>query len=528
MKVQELFRPLRGVTAAAALAIMVAGGTALDASAAESEKFVFLNTAPYDNLDPHQKFDVATVAVRLNIYDSLYRWLDNPPANTPWLAESFSVSDDGLRWTFKMKEGSKFHDGAEITADDVVYSMERIHALKKGAAGLIGSMLDPGMTKALDRYTVEFTLKQPSAIFQAVVPEIHVVNSALLKTHEEDGDWGSKWLSSNDAGSGSYKLDEFDPAVGFSLVRNEDHFMGWEGNPIDKAEFRVVEELNTRVLGLLKGEYHFAGGYFPEDQLKKLSDSEDLEVMNKEYMRLFLFHLHNQRAPLDDVHVRRAVNYAFDYDSFLNDVMKGEADRNKVPIPNNMWGAPADVEGYNFDLEKAKAELQQTAAKLDRPLEIAFITSFSVLEQAADIMQNGLRKIGIESNITNYTWPVLQEKMRQKETTPDLITMWISTYYADPHNWIGQMYDPKQAGTFRSASWYENAEVEALLDKGLTTQNQADRVGIYEEAARKVTEDAASVIVYNARWRGILNSNVEGMRFSPIGLGQELRWISWK
>ena len=167
---------------------------------------MFANESPYDTLDPHAAFDVGRVAVRLNLYDGLYRWVDNPPKLEPWLAESHTVSPDGLTYTFKLRHGAKFHDGAEITAEDVRYSAERILAMKKGAAALIATMIAPGATKALDRYTVQFTLTKPAAIFLAVVPEIHVVNSALLKKNEKDGDLGAAWLTSNDAGSGSYLL----------------------------------------------------------------------------------------------------------------------------------------------------------------------------------------------------------------------------------------------------------------------------------------------------------------------------------
>ncbi len=511
------------------MAVFVTFLLVVSCSQETARKFVFLNTVTYDNLDPHQNFDVATVAIRLNLYDGLYRWLDDaPPHLEPWLATDYEVSEDGLRWTFSLREGSMFHDGTEITAADVVYSFDRILGLQKGAASIIGSLVDAGMVKALDRYRVEFTLKKRSAIFLSIVPEIHVVNSALVRQHENDGDWGSVWLSENEAGSGSYQLDEFDPSIGFSATRFTGHFFGWEpAAHIDKVEFRVVEELNTRVLGLMKGKYHFAGGYFPDFQLQRLANSGTVEILDKEYMRLFLFQIHNQRAPLDNVHVRRALNYAFDYDAYLSTVMKGSADRNVVPIPNNMWGVPADVEGYEFDLEKAQAELDLSGIAIDRPLEIGLISGFSVLEQAAVVLQNGLRKIGIESTINSYTWPVLLEKVRKKETTPDLITMWISAYYVDPHNWIGQMYDPKQSGTYRSASWYVNPEVESLIDKGLTTLDQSARVSIYEDIARIVTEDAASLVVYNARWRGVLSNDIEGMRFCPVGVGQELRWLSW-
>src|SRR2546426_363382 len=279
-----------------AMILLAAMVIATAAPALAETRFVFANESPYDTLDPHAVFDVGRVAVRLNLYDGLYRWLDNPPVLHPWLAESHTVSADGLTYTFKLRQGVKFHDGAEVTAEDVRYSTERIFAGKKGAAALLSTMVAPGSTKALDRYTVQFTLGKPAAIFLAVVPEIHVVNSALLKKHEKDGDWGAAWLVSNDAGSGAFQVN-------------------------------------------------------------------------------------NQRPPLNDVNVRRAISYAFDYDGFNKDILSGSVERNPVPIPNNLWGVPRDVKGYTYDLEKAKQELAKAETKVDRPLSVGYLTGFSQTEQ---------------------------------------------------------------------------------------------------------------------------------------------------
>ena len=144
---------------------LVSMATISTSPAAAQTKFVFANESPYDTLDPHAAFDVGRVAVRLNLYDGLYRWEDNPPKLEPWLAESHTVSQDGLTYTFKLRHGAKFHDGAEITAEDVRYSAERILAMKKGAASLLATMIAPGATKAVDRYTVQFSLSKPAAIF---------------------------------------------------------------------------------------------------------------------------------------------------------------------------------------------------------------------------------------------------------------------------------------------------------------------------------------------------------------------------
>src|SRR5262249_17746731 len=168
--------------------------------------------------------------------------------------------------------GVKFHDGTEVKAQDVVYSLDRILALGKGASSLFKTMVDPGAAKAVDDYTVEFSLKKPSAIFLSIVPEIHIVNAALLKRNEAGSDWGQAWLSKNEAGSGAYQLTQFDPAIGFVAQRFADHFKGWGPKWLDEIEFRGVKDTNTRVLGLLRDDFQGIGGYLathPPHPIKK-------------------------------------------------------------------------------------------------------------------------------------------------------------------------------------------------------------------------------------------------------------------
>src|SRR5215813_8579912 len=488
-------------------------------------RFVFANESPYDTMDPHAAFDVGRVAVRLNLYDGLYRWLDNPPKLEPWLAESHTVSSDGLTYTFKLRRGAKFHDGTEITAEDVRYSMERILALKKGAAALLATMVAPGTTKAVDKSTVQFTLTKPASIFMAVVPEVHVVNAALLKKHEKDGDWGSAWLTNNDAGSGSYVLTKYDPAIGFIAKRFPGHFVPWGPKYIDEIEFRHVKEDNTRVLGMIKGDYQGTGGYLPNDQVKRLREASNVKIVEAESMRIMLFQINNQRPPLNDVNVRRAVSYAFDYDGFNKEILGGSVERNPVPIPNNLWGVPKDVKGYSYDLDKAKQELARAKAKVDRPLTVGYLQGFSQTEQAATVMANGLRKLGLETKMTSEVWPAMVERMKKSETSPDLVVYWISTYYADPHNWIGEMFHSGQWGTFKASSFYKNPRVDELLDTALKSNDRKVREKAYQDAARIVVDEAAGVWIYNTKYFGPWAKNLEGIRFSPIGNGQEMRWV---
>jgi ABC-type transport system substrate-binding protein len=513
--------------------LMAYGGTAAIAvsagldplRAAGKTRFVFANESDYDTVDPHAAFDVGRVAVRLNVYDGLMRWEDNPAVLKPWAAESHTISPDGLTYTFKLRHGVKFHDGSEVKAQDVVYSLDRILAVGKGAASLFKSMVEPGAAKAVDDHTVTFTLKKPSAIFLAIVPEIHIVNAALIKKNESGGDWGQAWLSKNAAGSGAYKLTQFDPAIGFVAERFPDHFKGWGPKFIDEIEFRGVKDTNTRVLGLLRGDFQGIGGYLQTDQLDRIKKSGNAQILEAESMRVMMAQFNVTRPPLNDVHVRRAINYAFDYDGFDNDILGGLVQRNPTPLPNTIWGVPKDVKGYSFDIAKAKAELAQASVKIDKPIELAFLTGFQQSEQAAQLLQNGLTKVGIQSKVVGYPWPTIVEKFKDANTTPDVSIYWISTYYADPHNWVGEMFSSATAGTFKNASHYKNAKVDELLDKALRSTSQAERAKLYEEVTRIVVDEAAGLWIYNTKWYGPYAAKLKGIAFCPIGNAQEMRTV---
>ena len=269
--------------------------------------------------------------------------------------------------------------------------------MKQGAFPLFSGLVAPGSTKASDDYTVEFNLIKPSAIFLSVVPEVHVVNSALVKKNEVNNDWGNAWLAKNEAGSGSYKLKRYDPAIGFSAERFKDHWnTKWGAKPIDEIEFRTVLEINSRILGLIKGDFHATDGYLGQDQLKRLREAGTINILEAESMRIFYAIIHNGREPLNDINLRKALSHAFDYDGFNKNILSDSVVRNPVPLPNNIWGAPKGVKGYTFDLDKAKEHL----AKMKEPpreLTIAALAGFPQTEQAAALFQGALNKLGFKT-----------------------------------------------------------------------------------------------------------------------------------
>ena len=135
-----------------------------------------------------------------------------------------------------------------------------------------------------------------------------------------------------------------------------------------------------------------------------------------------------------------------------------------------------------------------------------------------------MTKLGLKSKIVAEPWPVASGKMRKEDQMYDLLPLWKSTYYADPNNWVGEMYYSPNIGS-RNNSWYKDKDVDGWITEALASTDKKVRSANYSKAANKVLDDAAGIFVYNTKWFGPYNSKVKGVRFSPIGNAQEMRWV---
>jgi peptide/nickel transport system substrate-binding protein len=299
--------------------------------------------------------------------------------------------------------------------------------------------------------------------------------------------------------------------------------MGWGDKYLDEIEFRTVIEINSRVLGLMNGDFHGTDGYLPQDQVKRLEASDNVNVQVEESMRIFYVILNHNREIMQDINFRKALSYAFDYDSFINDILGGSVARNPAPMPNNIWGNPTEEKGYTYDMDKAREYL----AKVKKPIPefvLGALAGYGQTGQAAALFQNSLTKLGLKTRIVEEPWSVVSKKMRDEQQMYDSLFIWKSTYYADPNNWIGELYSCDQIGA-RNNSWYCNPEVDALLNAARVEPDQAKRAVNYKKAAKLVMDDAGGIFVYNTVWFGPYNKDVKGVRFSPIGNAQEMRWV---
>jgi peptide/nickel transport system substrate-binding protein len=320
---------------------------------------------------------------------------------------------------------------------------------------------------------------------------------------------------------------EYDPAVGWYAERFRDHFQGWPEHSVDGLRFRTIRETNSQTMGLIRGDVDYFLGTLSSDQFDRLSKSPNLVAVKEPHQRLFLINFNNQKPPFNDVHVRRAISYAFDYDGLIHGIEQDKIVRDPVPEPPGLPGYPAEAKGFTYDIEKAKAELAQAEVKIDRPLTISVMTGFPMPEQSAQLLQAGLRKLGITANIVAETWPTLADKCRDPATAPEIMPIWASANYADPNTWAGEMYDSARWGSYATCSYYKNTEVDDLLHQAFGIQDMKQRAKLYEAANLLIMQDAPSIFISNETWINVHNKRMQGFQFSPIGYGQYLKsvWI---
>jgi len=516
----------------ARVAVLLAALLAPFAATAQQRPLVWGDTLPA-TLDPHAVFDVPSQFVLLNVYDGLYRYQGNPPRLEPWLAESHTVSADGLTWDFVLRPDARFQDGSLITAEDVAYSFRRLLTMKRAPAAAFTPVLTPDRVTAPDARTVRFVLSAPYAPFLAAMPLVAVVNPRAIAPNVVNDDWGAAWLAANSAGSGAYRVDgaTYQARVALDLERFPGHFRGWADNPkpVEQVRVRPVLETSTRVLALLRGEIDATDSYLPTDQVERVERNARTRVARDESMRVFLFRMNNRRAPFDNKDARLCFAHAFNYEGFNNVVLKGFVVRNAGPNPGNLWGNPPDLAPYTFDLTKAREHCDKARAAgvdLARPIEIHIQNELDQTVQAAQLFQSDLKRLGVNLRIVPSTWPQITGATARAETTPDMWIHWVSTYFVDPENWIGQMYDSQFHGTWKASSWYANPEVDRLLRAARTNLDQAERQKLYAAATKLVVADSPDIWIYNTvNLRG-LSKRVSGYTFSPVGSGGEIRLMS--
>ena len=317
------------------------------------------------NLVPTNPTGVTDEIVIRNLYDPLvYPTMEPGKIVKPWIAKSWDISKDLKTYTFHLNEGIKFHDGSELTAEDLAFSMDRMMTIGGVISANFTSIIKPGNTEVIDKYTVVFHLEEPSTAFLANLVTFFVLNKDLLLQNKKEGqygdygDYGSAYLETHDVGSGPYKLDICKYAELITFDKFKDYWKGWEENSPDEVRINIIPEQVTRATMLKKGTLDMIDWCMDPLAYDELEKVPGIVVDRGINAATWFLILDNTKPPFDDIYVRKAVAYAVDYDVISKNITRGN--QAIGPLPINYSGHSNDVIVYHQDFKKAKEMLEKS------------------------------------------------------------------------------------------------------------------------------------------------------------------------
>lgn len=497
-------------------------GLALSAPAGAFERtpdgnvIVFGGRQAIPVLDPHVRYDWSTRMVQQAVYDALLKYEGDPAELKPWLAEKWETSEDGKVWTFHLVENAKFHNGDPVTAEAVRYSFERGLKLNKGVAWMLKDFLKPENIKAVDDYTVEFTLDTPYAAFLSVMPWWYVVNPKQVEANAVDGDFGEKWLTENEAGSGPFQIARWQPNVLYQMTSVKDYWKGWpqgENRPAGVI-YRIIREPAAQKAALMRGEADIVEGLTPDDYVQ-IAKTPGIAIEDHPGMTTFGIKFNTKQGPTADINLRKAIAYALDYDGLVQ-IYNGAAVLETSPFPQAIKGH-IDVDGIpRQDLDKAKEYL----AKSEHPeggitLDYVHVAGLEEARRIGLLLLDNLRALNINVNIRPEQWPNMVAAGASVETTPAMTSIYTTPISTDPDA-VAYQYHPNSWGQYFAMAHYDNPEVADMIVKARRSANWDERADLYAKIQTQIVADQPEVfgMLQNRRWA--MRDYLKGFNFSPV------------
>jgi peptide/nickel transport system substrate-binding protein len=444
-------------------------------------------------IDPAVGSDGTSTLVLCNMYDTLV--FPNVDGSVkPWLAKSWETSGDGLTYTFELVPGVKFHNGDELTAEDVVFSLQRILTIGQGYGYLFTTSVKEA--KALDTYKVQFTLKHPFGPFLGVLVRLYILNKKQVMANLQTGsygefeDYGMGWLATNDAGSGPYKLKEMNTMAYLVMEKFNDYWAGWENKdaPQYVKEIGTLQASTVRTLMSL-GELEITDDCQSVENLATLGKLPNVDVSSHFEGLVVNIMLNTKKPPTDDIHFRKAMAYLTDYQQILDNFILGS--HRSGPVGLATPGSDPNLTLYTLDLVKAEAELKQSRyyGKLDQyPFELGMSADVSDQEKVCLMIQANAAKLGITVNIVKLPWISIVADLAKIETTPNGIIIAASPSYAEAGSLLESRYTSKSCGTWEQGEWLQDPEMDAMIEDAIATVDQKERFQKYYAIQKKLVD----------------------------------------
>lgn len=448
-----------------------------------------------DSLDPHQTVAAGTREVLFNIFEGLVK-PNSDGEMIPAVAEKYTLSEDGTTYTFTLREGVKFHNGQTVTAEDVVYSINRCAAVPEGQEKpLVAAFSAVKSVEALDEKTVAVTIAQRDLEF------ISYMTAAIIPADYENQDTAP-------VGTGPFRFVSRTPQQDFVMERFEDYW----GAPawLDKVTYKICENADALVMNLNGGSIDLCA-HLTSAQASQLNQS--FQVLEGTMNLVQAIYLNNQAKPFDNQMVRQALCYAIDRQGIMDMV----ADGHGTAVGSSIYPAftkyflPELVDKYPHSVEKAKELLAQAGYPDGFDMTISVPNNYQPHMDTAEVVAEQLREAGINVTIQPVEW-----------------STWLDTIYngrqfqatvvgVDAANMTARaMLERFTSDYGKNFINYNNPAYDALFQKAINAQDEAEQTDLYKQMETMLADTAANVYIQDLCDLVAMRQDLGGLKFYPI------------
>ncbi len=504
------------------------------AFAASAKTLVYCSEASPEGFDPGlytggQTFDASSRTV----YNRLVEFKHGGTEVEPGLAESWTVSDDGKEYTFKLRKGVKFQTTdyftptRDLNADDVIFSFER--QLKKdnpwnkyveGAAWEYSDGMGfPDLVKSIEKVddlTVKFVLNHPEAPFIADLGMdfASIMSKEYADSLAKDGKQGQ--LNQMPLGTGPFTFVAYQPDAVIRYKANPDYWRGKE--KIDDLVFAITTDAAVRAQKLKAGECHIMP-YPNAADVAELKKDPNLTVLEQPGLNVSYLAYNTMMPPFDKPEVRRALNMAINKQAIVDAVFQGAAQVAKNPIPPTMWSYNEATVDDKYDPEAAKKALEAAGVK-DLKMKVwAMPVSRPYMlnaRRAAELIQADLAKVGVNAEIVSYEWAEYLKLSKDKNRDGAVIMGWTGDN-GDPDNFLDTLLGCDAVGGNNRAQWC-NKEFNDLTKKAKQTADQGERTKLYQQAQEVFKKEAPWATLDHSIAFNPISKKVSGYKMDPLGI----------
>lgn len=484
-----------------------------------------------ETLDPALFTGVDAEGVARRIFSGLVRF-DSDLRPAPDIAEEWQISPDGLTYTFRLRRGVRFHNGRELVAEDVRYSLERLlrpdtgshrawvatpiagaSALRQGRAEHLSGLSTP------DEHTVVITLEEPCTAFLSHL----AMGNAMIVPREEVEKPGTPF-GRRPVGTGPFRFVRWNDNSEILLLRNEEYY----GGPARLAglRFRIIKDPLVAYREYLAGNLEHCA--VPEGYLDLIMHGDHAaEMRSVPTLSTYYVGITMAREPYgSNVHLRRALNYAVDRKFLCEKVLGGSHVPARGVLPPGMPDHEPVRAGYEYNPDRAREELRLAGygPQSPPPVRTLYVRGSAPGPQVAQAIQADLKRIGVPVEIRMLDLAALRDATDRKE--PDLFYLsWIADF-PEAENFL-QIFHSSRGGSGGNRVWYRDPQVDLWLEEARRETDPARRRSLYRKVEEKIIADAPWVFLTHKQTQILVKPYVRGLRVTPMDVGTSLNLVDF-